>query len=269
VSGSFDLHAYLQRIAWRGDVSPTYDTLAALLRSHMAAIPFENLDVLLGRRVRLDLEGVQDKLVRRRRGGYCFEHGTLFAAALEHIGFAPVRHTARVVVFAPRTQSPRTHMILTLALAEGTFVLDPGFGALAPRVPVPLIDGAEVRVGEEVHWMARDEGQWVLRTRADGKDVDCWVSPLDRDNLVDFEVGNHYTSTHPASTFVNRIMLRALTEDGRVGVMNRDLTIWRGGKRTASQIADRSELRQVLIRYFGFDLPEVEQMRVPSIEEWR
>lgn len=264
-----DLDAYLERLHWDGGTSPTFETLAGLLRGHMRRIPFENLDVLLGRGVRLDLGSVQDKLVRARRGGYCFEHGTLFAAVLEKLGFKPVRHTARVVVVASRSESPRTHMILTVALAEGTFVLDPGFGALAPRVPVPLEEGVEVGVDHEKHWMARDGNLWVLRTRADDKVVDCWVSPLDSDNLIDFEVGNHYTSTHPASAFVNRIMLRALTDDGRVGVMNRDVTIWRKDERESIQLSDRKALRTLLAQHFGFDLPEVERLSVPSIPDWR
>jgi N-hydroxyarylamine O-acetyltransferase len=269
MTNAFDLASYLERIHWRGDAAPTYDTLASLLRAHMLAIPFENLDVLLGRRVRLDLEGVQDKLVRRRRGGYCFEHGTLFAAALEHLGFKLVRHTARVVLTVPRTEAPRAHMFLTVALPEGRFVVDPGFGALAPRVPVPVVEGVEARAEQELHWMARDDDHWMLKARTYDGVVDCWVSPLDTANLVDFELGNHYTSTHPASPFVNRIMLRALTKDGRVGVMNRDLTIWRANKPTATQILDRKALRALLLEYFGFDLAETEQIRVPSIPEWQ
>src|SRR6516164_7862515 len=236
---SINLDAYLERIHWSGATSPTFETLAGLLGAHMRHIPFENLDVLLGRGVRLDLGSVQDKLVRGRRGGYCFEHGTLFAAVLEQLGFAPMRHTARVTVIAPRSESPRAHMILTVTVAEGTFVLDPGFGALAPRVPVPLEEGAQAGLDSEKHWMARDGNHWLLRTQANDKVVDCWASPLDRDNLIDFEVGNHYTSTHPASPFVNRIMLRALTKDGRVGLMNRDLTIWRKNERESMQLADR------------------------------
>ena len=269
MTAPIDLDAYLERIRWGGGTSPTLETVAGLLRAHMRHIPFENLDVLLGRGVRLDLASVQDKLVRARRGGYCFEHGTLFAAALEELGFKPVRHTARVVTLVPRTEAPRTHMILTLTVAERTFVLDPGFGVLAPRVPVPLEEGVEVRVDREKHWMARDGNLWVLRTRVDDKVVDCWVSPFDRDNLIDFELGNHYTSTHPASVFANRIMMRALTDDGRIGVMNRDVTIRRKGERESIKLADRKALRALLAQHFGFDLPEVEQLRVPSIPDWQ
>jgi len=156
-----------------------------------------------------------------------------------------------------------------LTLGKRTFVLDPGFGTLAPRVPVPLEEGVEVGMDHEKHWMTREGNFWTLRTRADDKVVDCWVSPFDRDNLIDFELGNHYTSTHPGSTFVNRIMLRALTDDGRVGVMNRDVTIRRKGERESIQLADRKALRALLARHFGFDLPEIEQLRVPSIPEWQ
>lgn len=203
-----------------------------------------------------------------QRGGYCFEHGTLFAAALEALGFAPQRHTARVVLVAARSESPRTHMFLTVALPEGRFVVDPGFGSLAPRVPLPLEDGRKVAFGTDVHWMVRDGGLWVLRMKGEDKVVDCWVSEVGHDNRVDFEVGNHYTATHPASPFVNRMMLRALTTDGRVSVMNRDVTIRRGTQLQTWQLADRAELRALLAETFGFDLPEVESMHVPAVEGW-
>jgi N-hydroxyarylamine O-acetyltransferase len=264
-----DIDAYFDRIQWGDSTRPTYETLAGVLRAHMSSIPFENLDVLLGRPIRLDLDGVQQKLVRARRGGYCFEHGTLFSAVLEAMGFKPVRHTARVVMITPRAAAPRTHMFLTVTVAEGRFVADPGFGSLAPRIPVPLVDGVEARIGPETHWMARDGPHWILRTRSGEKDTDCWLSTLEEDNLVDFEVGSHYVATHPNSPFVNRMMMRALTADGRVTVMNRDVNIHCGNVSEPVQLVDRTALRTLLITYFGFDLPEVEHMTVPSIPEWR
>ncbi len=266
---SLNLDAYLERIEYGGEVRPGYAALAGLLRAHMSNVPFEYLDVLLGRRVRLDLDGLQQKLVRARRGGYCFEHVTLFAAVLEALEFQPVRHTARVTVFVPRTAAPRTHMFLTVPVEDGTFVVDPGFGSLAPRIPIPLAEGAEALYGRERHAMVRDGPLWMLRAHAGGKAVDAWVSTLEEDNPVDFEMGNHYTATHPASPFVNRVMLRALTGDGRVTVMNRDVTVWQGDQPQVSQLADRTALRALLAEHFGFDLPEVERLRVPSIPEWQ
>lgn len=268
MSVAFDLDAYLHRIQWGGSVRPDLDTLGGLLRAHMAKIPFENLDVLLGRRIRLDLDGVQAKLVGASRGGYCFEHGTLFAAALEALGFKPVRHTARVTLFVPHSAAPRTHMFLTVPLAEGTFVVDPGFGAHAPRVPVPLLPGVQARLGDEVHWMGRDGRFWVLHAQTGAEPVQAWASTAEEEYPVDFELGSHYTSTHPDSPFVNRIMLRALTDEGRVTVANRDVTHWHGSTPETTRLADRAALRALLAKHFGFDLPEVEQLRVPSIPEW-
>lgn len=268
MANSLDLEAYLERINWGADACPTYDVLRGLLAAHMTAIPFENLDVLFGRHIRLDLDGLQEKLVRARRGGYCFEHGMLFAAVLEAFGFKPVRHTARVTVIVSRTEAPRSHMFLTVPVAEGTFVVDPGFGVLAPRLPVPLLDRVEARIDSETHWMARDGNHWVLRTRTAERDINCWASALEEDNLVDFEVGNHYVATHPSSPFVNRLMMRALTEDGRVTVMNREVKIHRGNTSEATQLDNRTSLRKVIADYFGFDLVEIEQLGVPSIPEW-
>jgi N-hydroxyarylamine O-acetyltransferase len=269
VNAGLDLDCYLERVGWRGGVRPTLDVLTGLLDAHMSRIPFENLDVLLGRGVRLDLESIQAKLVRAQRGGYCFEHATLFAAVLEALGFHPLRHAARVVLFAPRAASTRTHMFLSVTLPEGRFAVDPGFGALVPRAPLPLVDAGALRSGERSHWLARDGQFWSLRTLRDGAAVDVWLSTLEEENPADFEVANHYVATHPGSPFVNRVMLRAFNADGHVTVMNRDATVWRGGSPHVTQLADRGALRALLREHFGFDLPELERLRVPTIPEWQ
>jgi N-hydroxyarylamine O-acetyltransferase len=263
-----DVDAYLRRIRFAGDVAPTVATLAALLRAHAQAIPFENLDVLLRRPIRLDVASVQQKLVESRRGGYCFEHATLVSAVLEAIGFAPVPHTARVVLHRPRRDAPRTHMFLTVDVDGRAFVVDPGFGGLAPTGPVPLTSEEDAADGTS-HWMARDGEYWVLRTRSGDRTVDCWVSTLDADNPIDFDVGNHYAATHPESPFVNRLMLRAETGDASILVMNRNVKTVRADGIVETTLADRAALRALLDASFGFDLPEVLSLRVPTIDEWR
>jgi N-hydroxyarylamine O-acetyltransferase len=265
---SVDLDAYFARVQWDGGTIPSYETLAGLLQAHTSRIPFENLDVLLGRPVRLDLDSVQDKLVRARRGGYCFEHATLFAAVLEALGFRPARQAARVILFAPRTEALRGHMFLTVPIEGTTFVVDPGFGPFASSVPVPLLED-ETGTGEKTHWMARDGDMWIQHVTRDDARIPGWVTTLQQEYPIDFEVANHYTATHPHSPFVNWIMLSAVTPEGRINVMNRDVTILRGKQAESMQLADRAELRSPLIEHFGFDLPEVEQMTVPAIREWQ
>lgn len=264
---SLDLEDYFGRIGWRGGRQPTYATLAGVLRRHMIAIPFENLDVLLGRPVKLDLDSIQGKLVHGRRGGYCFEHTTLFAAVLGALGFEASPHSARVLLFSPRQQSPRTHMFLTVTLPEGRFVVDPGFGGPAPLVPVPLIENAPETTGA-THWMVRDGNYWILRTVRSGKPFDAWISTLEKDHPIDFEMANHFTATHPRSPFVNLIMMSRFTENGRVTVMNRDVTVAEGDGSESSQLADRHALRALIGERFGFDLPAIEGIKVPAIAEW-
>jgi len=107
---TFDLEAYLARIDYTGPRTPTYDTLLGVLHAHIASIPFESFDVLLGRPIRLDTEGLHAKIVAARRGGYCFEHASLLRAAIDAMGFTSVRHASRVLLFEPRHESARQHM---------------------------------------------------------------------------------------------------------------------------------------------------------------
>jgi N-hydroxyarylamine O-acetyltransferase len=265
----FNADRYFERIGWRGQPSPTLDTLTTLMRAHMARIPFENIDVLLGRGVRVDLDSVYAKLVESKRGGYCFEHSTLFRAALEHIGFQPVAHAARVVMMTPRQSAPRTHMFLSVVLEGKTYVLDPGFGGHGPLVPLPLVQNAEVREGPDVHRFTPRDGEWLLEAMIGGVMSPLWMSTLEPESPMDFVMGNHFTSTWPQSPFVQRLMLRALTPDGRrVSVMNRDVTVARDGVFDKSQLVDRASLRRLLAEHFGFDLPEAESLKVPTVPEW-
>ncbi len=264
-----DLGAYGARIG-QPDVTlpPTLGTLSTLLGAHMRSIPFENLDVLLGRPIRLDLASLQDKLVAAGRGGYCFEHASLFAAALEALGFEFTRHAARVVLILSRTQSPRAHMFMTVRLPEGVFIADPGLGGPASITPVPLVEaGAEGPRGAS-HWMTRDGPYWTLRTRGPRGPMDLWVSTMEADNMVDFEVGNHFVATHPGSPFRQRLMLSRFTPDGRVAVMNREASIRRGDKTETVQLPDRAALRRFAGEHFALDLPELETLRVPAVPDW-
>ena len=265
---AIDIDKYFERVRWGGATAPSFDTLAGILHAHMSAIPFENVDVLLGRGIRLDLEGLQAKLVDARRGGYCFEHATLLGAVLDELGFSPVRHLARVVMMTPRNVAARGHMFLTVVLPEGRFLLDPGFGARAPRIPVPVIDRREASIDHETHWLERDGDYWILRMGGPDNAMDCWATTFEVENPGDVAIANHFTSTHPDSAFVNRIMMRALIPRGRVALHNRDVTITHDGVPEAFQLADRRALRELLGTHFGFDLPEIDTLRVPTIPEW-
>jgi N-hydroxyarylamine O-acetyltransferase len=259
-----NLDAYFARIGWHGGRTATREVLDGLLAHHMRAIPFENFDVLLGAPPSLDLDALEAKLVTRKRGGYCYEHTTLFAYMLTELGFTVKTHSARVVMMTPRHDSPRTHMFATVHATSGTslehaLMIDPGFGGLAPRIPVRL-DGTPAGG----HQLVRDGDALALEHAGQR----LWISSLEHDNPVDFVMANHFTATYPTSPFVNRIMARAFTDDGEVRISNRDVTRTRGDSIEKSVLPDRRALREVVAAHFGFDLPALESVRVLSIPEW-
>src|SRR4051794_1820984 len=161
---ALDLDAYLARVGYAGELRPTAAVLAALHRAHATHIPFENLDILLGRPIRLDLASLQAKLVHGGRGGDCFEQKALLAAGVGEIGF-PVTRLAARVRYGATTVLPRTHMLLLVRCEGRTWLADVGFGAEGLLHPVPFRDGA---VSEQFTWSYRvvqeDGGAWVLQS---------------------------------------------------------------------------------------------------------
>src|SRR5215472_2819420 len=138
-----DLHTYAARVGYTGDFTSSLATLRALHLAHATHIPFENLDILLGRPIRLDLESLCGKMIDGRRGGYCFEQNALFAAVLEAAGFRVRRLAARVRSGASGVR-PRLHMLLGVEAEGGLWLADVGFGADGLLHPLPLRPGEAV-----------------------------------------------------------------------------------------------------------------------------
>jgi N-hydroxyarylamine O-acetyltransferase len=253
-SGELDLDPYLARTGYRGPRESTLPVLTGLHAAHLAAIPFENLDILLGRKVALDLPALQAKLVAGRRGGYCFEHNTLFQAVLSAFGFRVTPLAARVL--GGGIVRPRTHMLLRVDLAEGPYLADVGFGGDGFVHPIPLAAGVETRVGSMAHRLRPDGEAWVLEGRADGGEWgDLYVFTLEPQLPVDYEMANHYTSTHPASRFVQTLTAQRTTAARRSVLRNRDLAVSEDGATTTSTVRDPEELVAVLDREFGLRFP--------------
>ena len=158
-----DLDAYLHRIGYTGDRQPTLGVLNALHLAHATHIPFENLDILLGRPIRLDLASLQAKLVAGHRGGYCFEHNLLFCAVLEALGFAVRPLAARVRLGHPTVRA-RTHMLLMVTVADVPFIADVGFGGGGLLHPIPLVEAEPVRHYAWDFRLVREGSGWVLQS---------------------------------------------------------------------------------------------------------
>lgn len=185
------LDAYLNKL---GCAEPTLDRLHA---AHLAAIPFENIDVRLGRTPALDLDSLQDKLVARRRGGYCFEQNTLFASMLRALDFEVDTLSARVRPEGDEKPLPRNHMLLRV----GDRLADVGFGAHGPLHSVPLDGSISEQPGADYR-VRRDGELFILQHRLRDDWIDLYDFTLQVDRPVDFEMANYYTATHPDSAFV-------------------------------------------------------------------
>ena len=246
-----DVDAYLTRVGYDGDLTPTADTLRALHRAHAATIPFENLDIVLGRTIPLDIASLQEKLLRHRRGGYCFEHNLLFAALLERIGFGVKRLAARV---QPGKPGPRTHMLLIVEAEGAKWLADVGFGA-ALIEPIPFRDGAVSHQGGWTYGLdSRDDGTWLLRSSTPDGWVDLYAFTLEPQRPVDYVVHNHYTATHPDSPFVGQAVAIRTTPEVRHTLRGREISTSRPDGTSERRDLTDEDLPGVLRQTFGIAL---------------
>jgi N-hydroxyarylamine O-acetyltransferase len=249
-----DLDAYLARIGYAGDLRPDPETLRGLHSAHATHIPFENLDILLGRPILLDAESLEKKLVRGRRGGYCFEQNELFASVLEHLGFSVTRLAARVRLGAERLL-PRTHMLLKVDIGDTSWLADVGFGGEGLLTPLPMIAGAATQQFAWSYQLLDNSGLWVLQSLNAGAWQDMYAFTLEPHYLVDYEVANYYVSTHPSSIFVQTMTVQLPTPEARYILRGREFTIDRGGTSTSRTIAD-DEVLEILATRFGLEFPQ-------------
>ena len=249
-----DLEAYLERIGARAPLAPSAEALADLQQAHVGAVPFENLDILLGRPIALDLDSLQGKIVTTRRGGYCFEQNTLFLAALGTMGFEVTALAARVRAGATTIRA-RTHMLLRVDLSEGPFVADVGFGADGPVRSLPLQEGREHWVGPTGHRLRQEDGLWVLEGNTEGEWSDLYAFTLEPQYPIDFEMANHFTSTYPRSAFVNSLVAQRLWPERRVALRDRELTVREGRVTKTTTVREPEHLLEALDRHFGLAFP--------------
>jgi N-hydroxyarylamine O-acetyltransferase len=249
-----DLDAYLRRIEYVGDLSPSRATLEALHLAHATHIPFENLDILLGLPIRLDLASLQAKLVTGRRGGYCFEQNALFAEVLEQLGFTITRLAARVRLGSDAVR-PRTHMTLEVKVDGERTLADVGFGASGFLLPVPFGHGRPSRQYAWTYRVVEEAGAWLLQSLRDDAWEDLYAFTDEPQHAVDYELANYYTSTHPESRFTQTLTAQRIASDVRYILRDRVYAEDRGAEICERTLVDDAEMLCVLAEVFGLTLP--------------
>ena len=251
-----DLDSYLKRIGYSGPRTATLETLCALQLKHPFAIPFENLDTLTGRPVKLDVRSLEDKLVHSRRGGYCFEQNLLFKHVLASLGFDATALAARVVWERPAETRARTHMVLLVALGTRRYICDVGFGGLTATAPIELAPDVEQATPHETFRVVSVSSEFGAEARVRGEWKRLYRFDLQEQLQVDIEVLNHYVMSHAESPMRSRLIAARATPDRRFGLGSGILSVHHlHGASEQRRIGDVDELKQVLDSTFGIDVP--------------
>lgn len=252
-----DPAAYLARLAYPDDLAPTAATLRALHRAHMFGIPFENLDIALGRPIRLEAAALLDKLITGRRGGFCYELNGLFAGLLETLGFRVKRLAARV--YSAGQPGPEFDHLCLLVELEQRWLVDVGFGDSFLE-PLDLDETGPQRSHGADYQLSAAAGRWRLARRDAGAEwqpaYDFTLAPY---SLADFEPMCQYQQTSPASSFTQRRVCSRATAAGRItysgrGTENR-LIITDHGQREEQTLNSPEAVRAALHEHFGVVLP--------------
>ena len=246
------LHDYLGRLGVQPPLDPSVDTLRRLHVAHRETFLFENLTIQTGGTIPLALDSLERKFLDEGRGGYCFEHNTLFAAVLRDLGFSPVTLLGRVRRGPPELWK-RTHMVLRVPIDGDSWLADVGFGAVGLLEPIPLLESTHAPQGGLTYSLRRDAGSWVLSMGDVSGATDLYEFTEDPQTAGDVEVANHYTSTHPDSIFRQTLTIQRSGHTERTALKNDAVTRYRDGRMTEESL-DPGQWRRTARELFGIEL---------------
>ncbi len=247
------LTQYLTRIGYTGPRQATREVLFTLHRAHLLSIPYENLDIHLGERLTLDFEQIFDKIVRRQRGGWCYEMNSLFAWALRELGF-DVHLLSGVVNPSSRDEyAVRDHLILLVKSVEGSnYIADVGFGN-AFLYPLPFGEGVYTQGGFTFGFCRSDDGYWHFTNQQYSKAG--FVFNLQPYQLSDFGERCHWLQTAPESKFVRMTVCHKMFDDRIITLRGALLYTTTANAMTEHTVQSHDEFVAVLNEIFGLQLP--------------
>jgi arylamine N-acetyltransferase len=264
---SLDPTNYFARIGYDGPTAPTEGLLHGLVAAHGRTIPFENLDPLMG--VPVDDLGpavLSEKLVERRRGGYCYEHNGLVGYVLDALGFGVERITGRVVwMSGPDAPLPAmTHNVLAVTVPGDAepFLVDVGFGGQTLSSPIRLTPGPVQQTRHEPYRIVDRGAELVLEAQVREQWLPLYLFTTTPRPRIDLQVGSWYVSTHPASTFVTGLSVALVTDEARYNLRGRNLAIHRRDGSDRIRFETAAEVLDVLGERFGIDVDDLGERSV-------
>jgi len=264
------LDEYLARIGYAGDRKPNLENLQRLQARHTQTIPFENLDPFLRRPVRLDLPSLEQKLIRERRGGYCFEHNLLFGHVLRAMGYGVTNLAARVLWNQPDDAiTARSHMLLRVDVDGRDYIADAGFGALTPTAPLQLEAGIEQSTPHESFRLMAFGDEFLLKAKVEDIWRKLYRFDLQEQVQADYEVASWYLSNHPQSHFVTGLIAARPAPGGRYTLRNTELAVHDTHAGTERRkLENPAALRAVLEDHFQLTLPDEPRMHERLEQLW-
>jgi N-hydroxyarylamine O-acetyltransferase len=250
-----ELSAYLHRIQFDGSVRPDIATLRAIHRAHQYAIPFENLDVQLRRPVALDPEANYHKIVRRRRGGWCYEMNGVMGWALKQMGFEVMRMSAGVMRVRAGDGQLGNHLCLLVSLDQ-PYLVDVGFGGSLAE-PLPLRATEREDRPYRLELSEQGDGYWRFAEIAHGDgdpfSFDFRAAPADEGLLAR---KCQFLQTDPASPFTQNLVVQRRTADTHLSLRGRVLTVIHATRVDKKLLNSADELVATLRDSFDLDIPE-------------
>ncbi len=247
---NFSLNDYLNRIQFVGALTPAVQLLTGVMRAQLHSVPFENLDVQAGKIVSMVPEDIVDKIIHRKRGGYCYEVNGLFSMALTALGFEYDIIGARPMFYPQRR--PKTHVVLLVKIGAERWLCDTGFGSFGLRAPIGLHQlGQIIQQDNETFMLDKDErNEFVLKALVKGEWANQFGFDLQPMEWIDFSLANYYNSTHPDAVFVKQYLVMQQNPEGRILLTGDQLKEWRGDQETASYVPPE-QLDTVLLEKFN------------------
>lgn len=252
-----DLALYLRRLGFDAPPAPTLETLRQLQLRHTGVFPFENLTTLSGEPVLIDLPSVERKVLHEGRGGYCYELNNLYLALLQSLGFEACGISGRVVMGQPEgAWTARTHRLSLVTLDGVRYISDVGFGGMVPTAPLLLDTADEQPTPHESYRIEPHADGYTLRASVADEWRAMYIFDLQRQEDIDYAVGNWYVSTHPESPFARQLMVARTGEGWRRTLNNGSFAIHRMGRDSERrQVADVQELIDLLQNEFDIRVP--------------
>jgi N-hydroxyarylamine O-acetyltransferase len=259
----FRLDAYLERIRYDGPLTISPETLCGLHWAQVMSIPFENLDMFLGRCPQLDPASLGRKLVDERRGGYCHELNGLFGLVLRSLGFSVTPLAARV--FAGETPMQKSHQLMMVEINGTRWLADTGFGSNGLLSAIPLeLEHAFPQHLETFRLLADPKLGFVLQHRLGDNWRNLYAFSLEAYYPADYQMMHFYTSTSPTSLFTQHVVCTLPTEETRLILYDAELKV-RSRDETSTTCLDEGNdsYRETLQRSFGIDLPPGTRLHSP------